>query len=259
MPLCFDEDERNSSPVLDRPQFLFSVDGRTDIDQAQLHECSNPLASEGFFLGEPEPSVAAENPQVEPASPVSPQEVRADLEAATPVASGTSLERLYSYLSTDFKRFDLDQNGCLGKIELESALSTKTNSDELALLSWMGKNFDALQKLGDKHSEISMDDLDGLNTAIDKGTGDIGLAFRNTKWLERGLASVSSGMIAGKLYANLQKSAFSGKVAGAYGLGAFAFLSACDAVGYYLFDKPNIDRAVKELNEIPNPNATKGS
>ncbi|MBX9952238.1 MAG: hypothetical protein K2Y39_23895 [Candidatus Obscuribacterales bacterium] len=236
MPLCFDEHEHNVSPVIDQPHFLFPPEGRPDMIQAQVRECTDSLHSEAYSV----PEVAAETPVEQTVS-----------EDGASAVSGTPVERLYTYMSADFTTLDKDQNGSLDSKELEASLSSRTNTDELQILSWMSKNLNALEHLGDRESGLSMNDLAGLNTAINKGSGDIGLAFRNTDWFARGASSAVGGMGGTFAMAKIEKTAFSMK--GALGLTAAVFggLTAIDAIGYYMFDKPKLDKALAELNELP--------
>lgn len=267
MSLCF-EHEHSTSPVLDQPGFLFPVEGRPDLLPAQPGECKgDALHSEAYFFD----PAAAPTTSDESANSVESGESGASGElseaggsgeSSTPsgetvVTSGTSVDRLYAYLSRDFNKFDSNQDKKLDAKELEASLAATTNSDELMLLSWMSKNMDALQKLGDRDSGISMEDLAGLNTAINKGTGDLGLAFRHTDWVARGGSSVVGGLGGAFLGAKLTSTAFSIKSAAGFGAAVFGTLSAIDAIGYYMFDKPKLDQALKELNAIPVPNANR--
>ena len=233
MPLCFDEHEHNVSPVLDQPQFLFPVEGRPDLLAAPVQECTEPLQTEAY-------SVPGETPVEEPAA-----------EGSSIAASGTPVERLYTYMSSDFTTLDTDRSGILDRNELEASLASRTNADELQILSWMSKNLNALEHLGDKQSGLSMNDLAGLNTAINKGSGDIGLAFRNTDWLARGASSAVGGMGGNFALAKIEKTAFSMKGALGWTAAVFGGLTAIDAIGYYMFDKPKLDKALAELNELP--------
>jgi hypothetical protein len=236
MPLCFDEHEHNVSPVIDQPHFLFPVEGRPDLIGAPVQECTDSLNSEAYSV----PEGAAETP-VEPS--VS--------EDGAIAASGTPVERLYTYMSSDFTTLDTDRSGILDSNELEASLASRTNADELQILSWMSKNLNALEHLGDRQSGLSMNDLAGLNTAINKGSGDIGLAFRNTDWFARSAGSAVGGMGGTFAMAKIEKTAFSMK--GALGLTAAVFggLTTIDAIVYYMFDKPKLDKALTELNELP--------
>lgn len=267
MSLCFEHDH-NASPVLDQPGFLFPVEGRPDLLPAQLGECQGDALHSDAYSFDP---AAAPTTSDDSANSVESGQSGASGELSetgelgenstpsgeTVVAQGTSVERLYAYLSSDFNRFDSNQDKKLDAKELEASLATTTNTDELMLLSWMGKNIDGLQKLGDRDSGISMEDLAGLNTAINKGTGDLGLAFRHTDWLARGGSSAVGGLGGAFLGSKLTSTAFSMKSAAGFGAAVFGTLSAIDAIGYYMFDKPKLDQALKELNDIPDPNANR--
>lgn len=261
MSLCFEHDH-NPSPVLDQPGFLFPEEGRPDLLPAQLKECEdNTLHTEAYQF-DAEPGVAPVTEGADETLPSGESVESAELaeseqSEATVAASGSSVDRLYSYLSSDFGSIDSNKDGKLEKKELDDSLATMTNKDELQLLAWMGKNLDALEKLGDKESGISMNDLAGLNTAINKGTDDIGFAFRNTDWLNRGTSSVVGGMGGAFALAKLEKTAFSVKGGLGWTAAVFGGLTAIDAIGYYIFDKPKLDQALKELNEIPTANANR--
>lgn len=262
MSLCFDHDH-NASPVLDQPGFLFPVEGRPDLLPAQLKECEeNTLHTEAYQfdaetgvapVADVEDETVTSGESVESAQLAAPEPSE-----ETVAASDSSVDRLYTYLSSDFVSIDSNQDGKLEKKELDDSLATMTNKDELQLLSWMSKNLGALEKLGDKESGITMNDLAGLNTAINKGTDDIGFAFRNTDWLNRGTSSVVGGMTGAFALAKIEKTAFSVKGGLGWTAAVLGSLTAIDAIGYYMFDKPKLDQALKELNEIPAASVIRG-
>lgn len=163
-------------------------------------------------------------------------------------ATGTSVERLGSYIKQNFAWLDADADGSLTDKELQVSLASTVNRDEMQMLSWMNKNIDALQFLGDLKAGVSNKDLDGLNRANEEGTGSLGFALRDYDLFYGGIGSVTGAALYGWLSkaSNLRKA----------GVAAFilAGSAAVHAGIYYLKDRPKIDSAIDELKGLQNPN-----
>ncbi len=233
---------------LDQPTYLFPVPGRPDVETAKFHECDDAISASDLFAPHPHADAGTvSDPESQSA------EGNVDNQGVvdeTTLPTGTALERLNAYMNADFVKIDQDQNGTLSKSELEGSLATMTNKDEMQLLSWMGNNIEALQKLGDRQSGFSLEDLGGLDRAVNQGTGDIGFALRNVDWLVRGGISAAGSYgsaAAAKAFFNIPTS---NKAALGYTLASFVGLTAIDTAGYYLFDRPKIDKAINELSGL---------
>ncbi len=231
MSLSFESHDHNDSPVLDEPKFLFSWSG--DLRQFQEFEESDNL--QGSRMAMPESPAGAFDEAPEPVTE-SPR---------------TGLERLNLYMENDFARLDADQDGLLNRQEIEHSEAVLTSLDEVGVLAWMSSNMEALEKLGDKESGISLKDIDSFNKVAETGTGDIAFAFRHADWMTRTTSSFAGGFGGALVARKFFDFPVTTKSALGWTAALFGAMGAADAIGYYCFEKPKIDKAISELNLLP--------
>ncbi len=165
--------------------------------------------------------------------------------------SGSAIERLDTYMAIDLWRVDLDNDGHLNRAELRSRLSSNNSSeDELQLLSWMSRNMKTIEKLGDKWPDFSEPDMESLKQLEIHGTSSPAFALRDQNMFSTAVASTAVGFFSEAAIKSFLKTPISFKSSLFRSACIFGAVTLSHAFRYYFDEKPKIDSALKELDEL---------